>query len=258
MRLDILLVEKGFAESRTKAKQYIERGEIFIDGKKADKPALEISGVSVKIERVCSESFVSLGGYKLSKAIKDFSYSVKDKIAADIGASTGGFTDCLIKNGAKKVYAVDLNDGLLHADLKNNVKVIPIIKNAKELVKGDFAENLDLVVSDLSFISETLILPVIYSIIKDGAEVIALIKPQFENDVKIKFKNGIIKDEKIIVSACKKVYDCAVRCGFMPENVTCAPVFGKRNTEFLLLLSKRKGCPLSFEEFFEKISIYKN
>ena len=144
MRLDAYLLETKYFDSRTKAKQAIERGEIYLDGKKIDKSSFDVSlDIEHKIEWKREEDFVSLGGYKLSKALKDFDFCVKDFIVADIGASTGGFTDCLIKNGAKKVFAIDLNDGLLHEKLRGDLRVVPLIKNAKNLSKEDF--NLTLV-----------------------------------------------------------------------------------------------------------------
>ena len=158
MRLDNYLVEKGIFDSRTKAKQAIERGEIFVDSKKILKSSFEIKEQEVDVKHVYESKFVSLGGYKLEKALKDFNFNVTDLVVADIGASTGGFTDCLLQNGAKKVYAIDLNDTLLHQKLKESDSVIPIIKNAKDLVLDDFSDHLDLIVADLSFISITQVL----------------------------------------------------------------------------------------------------
>lgn len=253
MRLDVYLAEKGFFDTRTKAKQAVERGEVYINDKLAEKASTEIDvGKHYKIERVCEEDFVSLGGFKLSKAIKDFGLNLKGLLAADIGASTGGFTDCLLKNGAKRVYAVDLNDGLLHKRLKDDERVVPVIKNAKDLNRSDFIEGLDILTADLSFISATLVLPIFYNLLDFGACVVLLIKPQFENDKRVRCKNGIIKDEKIIKAACRKVYDAAAACGFLPVNMTCAPLKRDKNTEFLILLKKENGKIPLFEEFMEK------
>ena len=137
MRLDNYLVENGYFDSRTKAKQAIERGEILVEGKLIVKSSYEMKGVH-DIKRVYDSEYVSLGGFKLEKALSDFKFNVKDLVVADIGASTGGFTDCLIKNGARKVYAVDLRDDLLHDKLKNDSKVNLIVKNAKDLSTLDF------------------------------------------------------------------------------------------------------------------------
>ncbi len=258
MRLDNLLVEKGMFDTRTKAKQAIERGEIIIDGRKICKPSFAVNdSAAVFIERKFSESYVSLGGYKLSKALKDFSLDVNGLTVADIGASTGGFTDCLLQVGAKRVFAVDLNDGLLHEKLKKDNRVFNIIKNSKDLCKDDFPDKIDMLVADLSFISETLTIPVFYNLLDEGSYAIILIKPQFENRLKIKFKNGIIKDEKILKAACEKVYLCAVHCGFCAENITSAPINDKKNREFLILLKKSKSPSPPFSEFIKKIFIKK-
>lgn len=237
MRLDNYLVDIKIFDSRTKAKQAIMRGEILVDGEVVDKPAYSVSS-DVKIEYVYSEKFVSLGGYKLSKALKDFNFIVKDFVCADIGASTGGFTDCLLKYGAKKVYSVDLNDELLHKDLKSNNNVIPLIKNARELIKSDFDSELDLIVADLSFISATMVMDVFSKLLNKGKCLIILIKPQFEVGGKRKFKNGIIKDDTLQKAACQKVIDCALSCGFKIINVTTAPIVDGKNLEYLALFDK--------------------
>ncbi len=239
MRIDEYLTEKNFFCSRTKSKQAIERGEIYLDGKVILKPSFDLSlDCDYKIEWVRSEDYVSLGGYKLSKALKDFNFSVKDKIVADIGASTGGFTDCALKNGAKKVFAVDLNDNLLHDKLKADDRVKPIIKNAKDLKKKDFGVELDLIVADLSFISATMVLPVFSKLLSSGKDVILLIKPQFEVGIKKKFKNGIIRDSALRDSACNKVIECAEQNEFIKVNLTTAPKTEGKNLEYLLLLKK--------------------
>ena len=250
MRLDEYLTKNGFFDSRTKAKQSIINGEVIINGEKVDKPAKEISendSFDIVIEKV--ENFVSLGGYKLSKALKDFGFSVKDRIVADIGASTGGFTDCLLQNGAKKVYAVDLNDDLLHASLKNNVKVRRIIKNAKQLTREDLID-IDLITADLSFISAKQVLDVFYRVLPDNGKVILLIKPQFEIGERRNFKNGIVKDDKIRKSACLNVYNAAIDAGFSAINMTVAPLNKDKNAEFLLLLAKNNQTSRDFDSLY--------
>ncbi len=238
MRLDNFLVEKSFFETRTKAKQAIERGEIYINDKVVKKVSFEVKDENSIIKRICKESFVSLGGFKLKKALEDFNYQVNELICADIGSSTGGFTDCLLQCGAKKVYAVDLNDELLHNSLKEDEKVVPIIKNCKNLIKADFNENLDLIVADLSFISVTQAIPVLANLLEEGKNLLILIKPQFETGEKIKFKNGVIRDKKIQLNACFKAYDCAIENSLAPIKFTTAPLNGDKNLEFLMLLEK--------------------
>lgn len=258
MRLDVYLVEKGFFDTRTKAKQAIERGEIYINGKISDKASTEMNvEKNYLTERVCEEEFVSLGGFKLSKAIKDFGVKVDGLCAADVGASTGGFTDCLLKFGARRVYAVDLNDGLLHDKLKADGRVVPIIKNAKELSASDFDILPEILTADLSFISATHVLPVFYNLLPNRAFIILLIKPQFENDKRVRCKNGVIKDENVIKAACKKVYDAAVLCGFLPIDVTAAPRNKDKNSEFLILLKKDDGEIPIFEDFIKKVFVKK-
>lgn len=239
MRLDQYLTEKGIFETRTKAKQSIERGEIFINGKCISKVSFQINEfVNYKVERICENSFVSIGGFKLQKALVDFNFSPKDLIVADIGASTGGFTDCLLINGAKKVYAVDLNDQLLHDKLQNDNRVVSIIKNARELSSNDFNEKVDLIVADLSFISVTCVLETFSNLLSNNAKLIILIKPQFENGEKKKFKNGIIKDKKIQLNVCNEVYDYALQFGLVPQKFTIAPIVEGKNVEFLMMFEK--------------------
>ena len=238
MRLDNYLVEKGLFDSRTKAKQAIERGEIFVDKKKITKSSFEIKDNSVEIEHVYKSKFVSLGGFKLEKAISDFNFCVKDLVVADIGASTGGFTDCLLQNGAKKVFAVDLNDSLLHPQLKNNDSVVSIIKNARDLTREDFDSNLDLIVADLSFISITQVIETFSNLLDKGKKLILLIKPQFEIGEHKRFKNGIIKDKKIHDQVCKNVIEIAREYNLEKIDITSAPINENKNIEFLVLLQK--------------------
>ncbi len=246
MRLDEFLVKNKYFYSRTKAKESICRGEIFVDGKVISKPSFSVFDKdNVEVRNIAS-TFVSVGGFKLEKALKDFNFSVKDKVAVDLGASTGGFTDCLIQNGIKKVYAVDLNDDLLDIKLKNDKRVKTVIKNARFIDKRDFEDVIDLVVADLSFISITYVLPAVYNFLDEGKECIFLIKPQFENDEKIKFKNGIVSDKKYRISACKKIYDFASNLGFCVEDFCTAPIVKGKNIEYLIKLKKSNDKSIDF------------
>lgn len=238
MRFDEFLSKNGYFDSRTKAKQAIEKGEVILNGEMILKPSKAIDeGEKPDVFVTAAESFVSLGGYKLSKALKDFSFNVQGVTAADIGASTGGFTDCLLQNGAAKVYAVDLNDELLHNSLKKNDKVVRVIKNVKNLSRSDFPD-INLITADLSFISAKQVLPVFYRLLPDNGKVILLIKPQFEIGEKRAFKNGIIKDAVLRKKVCREVYDVAIETGFSALAMTTAPIHKEKNTEFLILLSK--------------------
>ncbi len=251
MRLDLFLVEKGYFSTRTKAQQAIERGEIYVNSKLVEKVSFAVED-GVVIERISPSEYVSLGGFKLEKALRDFNFNVNAMTVADVGASTGGFTDCLIKSGAKKVYSVDLRDDLLHESLKANDKVKLIVKNAKDLSLLDFDDEIDLIVADLSFISVSHVLGVFYQLIKEQKDVIILIKPQFETGKKEKHKNGIIKDGKIHKQVCENVYKLAFDMGLSPQAITTAPIVEGKNKEFLIWL--KKSAPVKLDlNFIENL-----
>lgn len=253
MRLDLYLQLNRYFDSRNKSSEAIRRGEIKVNAKIITKPSFEIDdNMGYKIEYVYADKFVSLGGYKLKKAIDDFNLDFDNKVVCDIGASTGGFTDCAIQHGAKKVYAVDLNDTLLHKSLKQNQNVIPIVKNAKELTKNDMQDEIDIICADLSFISATQVMHVFYNLSKTNGLVVLLIKPQFEMKKHIKLKNGIIKDENLRINACRDVYNCAVSVGFNVKNITNAPINDNKNVEYLILLEKNSLKSENFEKLFTK------
>lgn len=252
MRLDEFLYTNNYFDSRTKANQAIKRGEVYVNGKLTDKPSFLILDNQNNIEIKREVSFVSLGGYKMHKALSDFSVNVHDLICLDVGASTGGFTDCLLQNGASKVYTVDLNNDLLHSKLKLDTKVVSIVKNAKFLTQNDFIDTLDLLTADLSFISETVVLPIFYNLLEVGKKAIILIKPQFEQDKKIKAKNGILKEMSHLINACRKVYDYSIDCGFCVKGLTVAPLVKKKNVEFLILLEKSDENSMPFDYLLNK------
>lgn len=232
--------DKFFAEkfgSRTKAADAIERGLIKINGKSVS-PSYEVKD-SDEIEIFGSaENYVSRGGFKLAKAICDFSFDPSGKIFADVGASNGGFTDCLFKHGAKKVYCIDVGESQLDESLKDKNVVILDNFNARNLTKDIFTDELDGVVIDVSFISLTYILGAVSSVLRDGKSVLALIKPQFECDGKIKFKGGIVNDKKLRLSVIKKIYDFALSCNLAPVNLTNAPEVKGKNLEYIILFKK--------------------
>lgn len=247
MRLDLFLVQNGYFETRTKAQQAIERGEIYVNSKLVEKVSFSVDECA-SITRICPTDYVSIGGFKLEKALKDFNYNADGKVVADIGASTGGFTDCLLKNGAQKVYSVDLRDDLLHISLKSNKKVELIVKNARDLTKDDFDCELDLIVADLSFISVSYVLGVFSKLVDDKKDIIILIKPQFETGKKEKHKNGIIKDSKTHKQVCDSVYDLALTLGLAPQAFTTAPIVEGKNREFLIWL--KKSAPILLDKNF--------
>lgn len=250
MRIDDFLVKKGFFESRTKSKRAVLCGTVYVDGKAITKPSFDLEGENHEITVTAEEKFVSLGGFKLEKALADFKFDVKGMIVADLGASTGGFTDCLIKNGAKSVYAVDLNPDLLHEKLKNDERVVSVIKNVKDVVPSDFNE-LDLITADLSFISVKSLLGIIYGLLSPDKHAIILIKPQFEVGEKRRFKNGIIKDEALRKNVCKNVYEQALSVGFSVIDFTVAPIVKGKNVEYLMLLEKSGGKSSEFDKLYK-------
>ena len=235
-RLDKLLVEKKLTETREKAQVLIISGNIKVDGETITKPSKEVSVFS-NIEVVQSLKYVSRGGLKLQNAIQNFKIDVKDKICLDIGSSTGGFTDCLLQYGAKKVYSTDVGKGLLDWKLRNNPKVV-VLEGINfryfpdELIK----EELDLITIDVSFISLEKILPKVKEISNKDTKILALVKPQFEVERKFS-KKGVVKDKKIQIEAIKKITDFARKIGFEYYGFTDSGLKGpKGNIEYFIFL----------------------
>ena len=197
-RLDILLVERGLAGSRERAKRMIMAGEVLVDGQKIDK-----AGTTVKAEaeiRLLGHDipYVSRGGLKLEKAMKEFGVRLQDKAAADIGASTGGFTDCMLQNGAKKVYAIDVGYGQLAWKLRTDARVRNMERtNIRTVTPEMIGEPLDFASIDVAFISLTKVLPVAYTLLKETGEIVALIKPQFEAGRENVGKKGVVRDPAV-------------------------------------------------------------
>lgn len=234
-RLDVLLVERGLAESRQKAQAMILAGEIDVEGTKAQKAGVHV-GESARIEvhsRV--QKYVSRGGFKLEGALEDFHVSVQDRICLDVGSSTGGFTDCLLQNGAKRVYAVDVNTDQLAWKLHEDGRVIRIKKNARELVCGDVNEEVSLVVADVSFISVRKVLPGACACAIAGADLLILIKPQFELERDDVGKGGIVRDPKLHEVAIASVRAAAESLGLTIVGVAPSRLAGMEgNQEYFL------------------------
>jgi len=254
-RLDKLLVEKGLVKSRERAKALIMAGKVLVDGKVVDKAGAQVppeAKIEVKGEDI---PYVSRGGLKLETAIKEFGLSVEGFTCLDVGASTGGFTDCLLKHGAKKVYAVDVGRGQLDWKLRNDERVISIEGfNARYLTEKEVPEKVDLVVIDVSFISLTKILPVVKEFLKPEGKIIALIKPQFELTKKeVDRGKGVIKDPELHKKAINKILSFSREIGLYPENLTLSKPRGpKGNKEFLVLLSQNPQDDKVDEEKVEK------
>ena len=238
MRLDVYMVEKEIVDTRSKAKKLIENGAVSFDGKTITKASYEMPEDFDPDKIVLDEAqnkYVSRGGYKLEAAIKSFEISCDGKVALDIGASTGGFTDCLLTNGVCRVYAVDSGTAQLNPRIAKDDRVVSIENyNARFMKKDDFDESIDLIVMDVSFISQTLILPRIASVLQKDGELVSLIKPQFEVGKDLVGKKGIVKDEKARQLAIKKVCDLAQELNFKLLGIIQSPIKGgDGNIEFL-------------------------
>ncbi len=235
MRLDKYLSEKF--GSRNKAVAAIERGSVKVNGK-VQPPSYAVKDdddVQIAEEQT---TFVSAGGYKLYKALNDFDFSADGKVFADIGASTGGFTDCLLKSGAKKVYCIDVGESQLDKSLLDKEVVVIDNFNARNLNKNLFAETLDGITIDVSFISLTYLLDAVSEVLCDGKHVLALIKPQFECESRNVGKNGIVRGADKHRRIIEKIYDFSVKCNLAPVNLTTAPIVKGKNTEYVILLEK--------------------
>lgn len=239
MRIDKLLASKY--GSRTKAAQAVEKGLVLVNGKVA-RPSQEVREQDDLTFLQAEEAFVSVGGYKLSKAIKDFNFEVRGKVFADIGASTGGFTDCLLQNGARKVYCIDVGESQLDSSLKDKNIVVIDNFNARNLERNIFNDVIGGIVIDVSFISLTYILDKVAAVLERGASVIALIKPQFECESRSVGKNGIVRDSEARKRILEKIYNFCLSCNLAPRALTTAPIVKGKNIEYLILLEKEGEC----------------
>ena len=234
------MVNKGFFQSREKAKSAVMAGIVYVNGIRIDKAGTGVSEDSdfyIK-EDICP--YVSRGGLKLAKAISSFDIQLNDLVAVDIGASTGGFTDCMLKNGAKKVYAIDVGYGQLDWGLRNDPRVVNMEKvNVRYLDTDKIEEKADFISIDVSFISLKLIFPVAVRILSDNGQLVCLVKPQFEAGREQVGKKGIVRDENVHKEVIEKVIQYAVGSGLYPAELTFSPMTGaKGNIEYLLYLNK--------------------
>lgn len=240
-RLDVILVQEGYAASREKAKAIIMAGDVFVDGQREDKAGTAFDLSKIKLEvRGNTLPYVSRGGLKLEKAIKQFDLILTDKICMDIGASTGGFTDCMLQNGAKKVYSVDVGHGQLDWKLRNDKKVVCMEKtNFRYMVPGDIEDVLEFASVDVSFISLTKILLPARALLQNSGEMVCLIKPQFEAGKEKVGKKGVVKDPKVHEEVIGKVIDFAYLIGFDILHLDFSPIKGPEgNIEYLVHLRK--------------------
>lgn len=239
-RLDVILVEKGLAPSREKAKAMIMSGSVYVDGQKEDKAGtcfddraagtVEIRGSTLK--------YVSRGGLKLEKALASFDLDLTDKVCMDVGASTGGFTDCMLQNGAKKVYSVDVGRGQLDWKLRNDSRVVCMEKtNMRYVTPEDIGEMVDFTSIDVSFISLTKILQPVKACLKGKGQVVCLIKPQFEAGREKVGKKGVVRDRKVHEEVIRMIMAYAVSVGYSLLHLDYSPIRGPEgNIEYLLHL----------------------
>jgi 23S rRNA (cytidine1920-2'-O)/16S rRNA (cytidine1409-2'-O)-methyltransferase len=233
-RIDQLLVERGLTGSREKARALILAGSVLVDGQRVDKAGQTVSP-DARIELLDSPRYVGRGGLKLEAALVHWAIPVGNKVCLDVGSSTGGFTDCLLQHGAAIVYAVDVGTGQLDWKLRNDPRVVVHEKvNARYLSREEVPEPVALAVCDVSFISITMILPALTVLLSGDAEMVILVKPQFELERHQVGKGGIIRDPELHAAACKRVAGAVERFGFTPEIIP-SPILGAEgNREFLL------------------------
>jgi len=233
-RLDVLVVERRLAESREKAQALILAGQVLVNGQKADKAGANI-GVDATIELLAQPRYVGRGGLKLEAALDRFAISADGKICLDVGSSTGGFTDCLLQRGAARVYAIDVGTGQLDWKLRNDPRVIVQEQvNARYLTREQVPQPIALAVCDVSFISITMILPALAGLLDKDAEMVILVKPQFELDRDQVGKGGIIRDPALHLRACQRVETAVQQLGFHTQIIP-SPILGAEgNREFLL------------------------
>jgi 23S rRNA (cytidine1920-2'-O)/16S rRNA (cytidine1409-2'-O)-methyltransferase len=241
-RLDVLLVKKNLVQSRERAKTTIMAGMVIVDGNKIDK-----AGTMVKENadiRVLGNQipYVRRGGLKLEKAIKEFGVELKGKVTADIGASTGGFTDCMLQNGAVKVFAIDVGYGQLAWSLRTDERVVNMERtNVRNVTPEDIGQLIDLASIDVAFISLEKVLPAVKAMLKPDGQVVALIKPQFEAGKEKVGKKGVVRDPKVHLEVIHKVIDTAREMEFVTKELTFSPVKGPEgNIEYLVWLTRDK------------------
>lgn len=242
-RLDVLLVKRNLAASREKAKAIIMSGNVYVEGQKEDKPGTTFSEESQIEVRGSTLPYVSRGGLKLEKALKNFDVSVDGKVCTDVGSSTGGFTDCMLQNGAKKVFAIDVGRGQLDWKLRQDERVVCMEKtNIRYVTPEDIGEPVDFSSIDVSFISLTKVLLPIRNYLTEQGEIVALIKPQFEAGREKVGKKGVVREKSTHLEVIHMVTDYAVSIGFDVLELEFSPIRGPEgNIEYLVHLKKCDG-----------------
>ena len=242
-RLDVLLVTKNLAPSREQAKRLIMEGKVFVNQQKEDKAGSNFDTEAVIEVRGETNKYVSRGGYKIERAAKSFPFVLQDLICMDIGASTGGFTDFMLQNGAKKVYSVDVGYGQFAWKLRQDERVVCMEKtNIRYVTTDDLGEKIDFASCDVSFISLTKVLPVAMELLSAEGEMVCLIKPQFEAGRDKVGKKGVVRDPKVHQEVIARIISFAKETGFYVLGLDHSPIKGPEgNIEYLLYLSKKSG-----------------
>ncbi len=240
MRLDVAVFERGYAETREKAKAMIMAGSVYLNGQKALKGGVNVKETDVIEVRGAVNPFVSRGGLKLDKAVKSFGLDLSDCICMDIGASTGGFTDCMLTNGAKKVYSIDVGYGQLAWKLRCDERVVNLERtNFRYVTREQVPDEVDFASVDVSFISLKLILPVMHTLLKDGGRSVCLIKPQFEAGKENIGKKGVVRDKSVHENVVENITNFASENGFKVIGVDFSPIKGPEgNIEYLMYIEK--------------------
>lgn len=243
-RLDVILVNAGYAASREKAKAIIMSGNVYVNGQKEDKAGTSFDESKIQLEvRGSALKYVSRGGLKLEKAMQSWDIPLEGKVCMDIGASTGGFTDCMLQNGAVKVYSVDVGHGQLAWKLRNDERVVCMEQtNFRYMVREDIQDDLDFASVDVSFISLTKILIPARNLLKEGGEMVCLIKPQFEAGREKVGKNGVVREPEIHGEVIRKIVDYTEIIGFEVLGIEYSPIKGPEgNIEYLIHLKKAEA-----------------
>ena len=248
IRLDVLLVERGLEETRQRAQAVIMSGQVFVERRRADKPGQSVSA-DAAVEVRGGLAYVSRGGLKLEKAMKAFPITLEGAACGDIGASTGGFTDCMLQNGARKVYAVDVGYGQLAWKLRSDPRVVCLERtNARYLSREQVPEALDFASVDVSFISLRLILPPLAALLREGGQIVSLVKPQFEAGRERVGKKGVVRDPAVHLEVLERYLDHAREAGLTVRGLTWSPIRGPEgNIEYLGFLEKGPAEQESFD-----------
>ena len=249
MRLDVAVYERGYAETREKAKAMIMAGSVYLNGQKALKGGVNIKETDVIEVRGAVNPFVSRGGLKLDKAVRSFGLDLNNCICMDIGASTGGFTDCMLTNGASKVYAIDVGYGQLAWKLRCDERVVNLERtNFRYVTREQVSDEIDFASVDVSFISLRLILPVMHTLLKNGGHSVCLIKPQFEAGKENIGKKGVVRDKSVHEDVVSNITAFAAENGFKVLGVDFSPIKGPEgNIEYLMYIEKCENGEMLWE-----------